>query len=118
MNRPAFLQLIESVITNQEVFIDILPEDEPVPACTYSHIVSGGSRLLNGVKTNEFDTWRVRVIGNNRAECDASTGLLKSLDNTRTADFKRILVTTVQGVPSLPDDDYVSSFVDFKTFDV
>ena len=118
MNRPAFLQLIESVITNQEVFIDILPEDESVPACTYSHIVSGGSRLLNGEKTNEWDTWRVRIIGNNRAECDASIELLKPLDNTRSADFKRILVTTAQGVPSLPDDDYVSSFVDFKTFDV
>jgi hypothetical protein len=118
MNRPAFLRLIESVITNQIVFVDILPEDESVPACTYSHIVGGGSRLLNGVKVNEFDTWRVRVIGNNRTECDAAIRLLKPLDNTRSAEFKRILVTTVQGVPSLPDDDYVSSFIDFKTFDV
>jgi hypothetical protein len=117
MNRPAFVALIESVLTNQLLWVDTVPEDETIPALTYNHVAGNGTRLLNGKKVNNWDTWRVRVVGRNRSECDGIVELLKPLDNTKSSEFRTVFVQSVQAVPSLPDDENESTFVDFKTFD-
>lgn len=117
MNRSGFLQLIKSVIIKQVVWPDVVPEGETIPAASYSHIVGGGSRLLDGKKVNEWDTWRVIASGKNRGQCDEIISLLKTLDNTKDNNFKNIFVISEQSVPSEPDDSVFSAFVDFRTFD-
>tara|TARA_R110000744_G_scaffold380568_1_gene503253 strand:- start:34311 stop:34664 length:354 start_codon:yes stop_codon:yes gene_type:complete len=117
MNRPAFIKLLESVITGQQIWIDVVPEDEEYPALTYTHVAGDGTRLLSGDKVNLWDTWRVRIIGKTRAECDAIVELLKPLDNSRNNEYRRVMIQSSQGVPSTPNDEYVSSFIDFKTYD-
>tara|TARA_R110002049_G_scaffold81910_3_gene208305 strand:+ start:1836 stop:2189 length:354 start_codon:yes stop_codon:yes gene_type:complete len=117
MNRPAFVRLLQSVIVDQQIWIDVVPEEEAYPALTYTHVAGDGTRLLNGDKVNRWDTWRVRIIGKSRAECDAIVALLEPLDNSRSDDFRRVMIKSSQGVPSSPNDEYVSSFVDFKTYE-
>jgi len=117
MNRVGFRALILSVLDNEKVYIDTLPEKKPTPALTYSHITGNASRILSGKRVNSWDTWRVRIIGTDRAKNDAIIDKLMTLDNTNDSNFKNVFVETIQAVPSDPDDKYVSSFIDFRTYD-
>lgn len=117
MNRPAFVELIESAIGDIQLWVDTVPEEEEIPALTYTHITDGGTRLLNGKMTGTWDTWRVRVVGKNRADSDDVIAMLKALDNTSNDNFQRVTIRSIQAVPSQPEDIYVSSLLDFKTFD-
>lgn len=116
MNKPAFAALIESV-TNKTLWPDAIPEGEAIPALVYNHVAGDGTRLLSGKKVGRWDTWRVRVVGSNRDECDDMAEKLQLLDNTGNDNFKRVFVGSTQAVPSMPDDVYTSMLVDFKTFD-
>lgn len=114
MNRVGFKELIETVANGKKVWIDVVPEKRPLPAFTYSHITGGGSRILSGKRVNQWDTWRVRVIGTDRYQTDAMINDLKGLDNSSSEHFKNVFIDTIQAVPSEPDDKTVSSFVDFR----
>ena len=116
MNRAGFRATLLSALDNEKVYIDVLPEGKPTPALTYSHITGSASRLVSGVRVNAWDTWRVRIIGTSRAKNDEIIEKLLLLDNTNDNIFKNIFVEIIQAVPSDPDDKYVSSFIDFKTY--
>ena len=117
MDRISFRALLLTKIVDQKVWADVVPEEKTLPAIAYTHIVSGGERLLDGIKVNEWDNWRVIAIGNSRAECDAMTLLLEELDNTDTDTFKTIYIENTQSISSEPDDATFRNFVDIRTYD-
>lgn len=116
MDRPSFFKLIDGALPLIIVYPDVIPEGVKMPSASYSHITGNGSRILNGEKVNQWDTWRVIISGESRGDCDKAIALLKKLDNTKNQNFKNIFIQVIQDIPSLPDDDLHSSFVDFKTY--
>ncbi len=117
MNRVAFFNLINAATgTGVKVWEDFIPEKQKLPACSYKHIADGGSRVLNGKRVGEWDTWRVTITGKSRTDYDAIMTTLKGLDNTKAVGFKNIFVMVARDVPANPDDKIRSGFIDPRVY--
>ncbi len=117
MNRDAIVDLLNSKGYGVKVFNDFVPEDEDLPAITYSHINYKGDRVLSGSITGESDTWRISIICKTIPECDILLKQVRLLDNTSSNYFQKVLVININDEPAQPKSKVKRSFVDIKTFD-
>lgn len=117
MNSTAFRSAILSVVS-VPVWEDFIPEKKPKPAVSYSHISNGGSRVLNGKKVSEWDTWRIVITVDKSNDIrDSIIDQISGLDNTTNPDFKRMFVLNEQKIPSQPEDDFKAAMIDFRVYD-
>ena len=115
MNIIAFKALLETKTTD-DVYIDFVPEGKTIPALSFTHITDGWLRILNGHKSGVWDSWRVLIVGNSRAECDAILTSLDELDNTKSNDFSKVFIMAKGNLISSPSDKTRTAFLDIKTY--
>lgn len=117
MNRIGLRELLVNTLgAGIDVYPDYVPEGQNVPAVAYTHISNGSTRTVKGNSVGNYDTWRISVVGNSRAECDTVVTTLKNLDNTKDDNFQNVFVLFDGDVPVSPDDAFRYSFVDIKTY--
>ena len=116
MNTTGLKALLKTKHNN--IWSDFIPERKPLPAIAYSHITSGGSRLLKGTRTGLFDTWRILVVAKTSLECQNIITALKTLDNTNDDNFKNIFVVADGKITTDPSDKTRTFFIDIKTYDI
>ena len=98
------------------VYADFVPDGKTLPAVAYTHVSDGFTRVLKGEKSGLWDSWRILIVGNDRAESETLQNLLKELDNTSSVDFKNIFVIAAGNLSAAPEDQTRTAYVDIKTY--
>jgi len=118
MNRTGFYDsLVVNVGVNVEVFPDYVPNNADYPAIAYRHIAGGASVGQDGKPWGLWDTWRISVVGKTRQECDVLLLQLNQLAGTKNEHFQQFSFLYEGDNESIPEDNYFSSTIDFKTYD-
>jgi|TARA_R110000764_G_scaffold231623_2_gene323328 hypothetical protein len=101
-----------------DVYRDFIPEGATLPAISFVDITHAFSRVLDGSKTNKFDTWRLSLVCENSTDMSALVNEIETIDNTSTDEFQRIFVIYKNSDPqSDVDQGFYRSTIDLKTYE-
>ena len=116
MNDDIFYSMLNSLL-DCEVYRGYIPESELLPAVSFVDIAHPFSRLLDGEKVSQFDTWRVTVLSTDSDQMKTIVNQLETLDNTSTDEFQRVFVIYGNSVEdSDGKQDYQRTTLDLRTY--
>jgi len=117
MNDVKFYSLISSAVSC-DVYRDFVPEGIALPAISFVDITHAFNRVLDGSKTNKFDTWRLSLIAENSTDMQTLVNEIETIDNTSTDGFQRIFVIYRNSDPQSDiDQGFYRSTIDLQTYE-
>lgn len=103
---------LRTAFTGVSIYSDFVPENEPMPAISYSNVTYLSGRVLSGRKTRRQTVWRVMLVSNDDDEVESMLGTILTLDNTSNEYFQRVFVEVVNREQKLPLEPTRRIFVD------
>ena len=114
-SRIKFINLLTAAGLNP--YEDFVPQNQPLPAVSYTFISAPHSRELNGARTGSYCVWRLQLVAKTKADLETLENTVQTLDNVSNVDFRRVLVDPLEPVAQDSESITYVTTVDIRTYE-